>query len=284
MSIQTSILKPIYFGSNEGTKACAGKVNPIELRLIDIDQINQTIGEKIAYGDCGTIYKVNDCNPPRVYKVIPQDRFANGDEIRISKIAGDKGIAPTFHDAFVVNQHEKKFVVIEMDDAGLSVGKWMEKLAEKTETDIKTVDVEKKVLSDKEKAIQEMLKKVDEKYNNYTFTEIVRNKRLSLEETLNKLYPKKEVFYFELFKKIKLLAENNIAYGDSHTGNIMPNLNTDKELQLIDFDAAALVSDPQTAKLKSISSAYNQVHFNQFRQLPELSDESKQLIQWFQEN
>lgn len=194
-----------------------GKANPIDLPLINVVKINDTFGEKITNGNIATIYKVNGCSSPRVYKAIPQDRFANGDEIRISKTASDIGVAPTFYSAFLVEQSSTNFVVIEMDDGGKSLGKLMEDLAENSEVqEEEEVVVEAHPLTEKEKAFQAMLKKiraeVASKYSTVEVTEIPQKKRLPLEEAIDKLYPKREQFYNELFKKIKVLAEHNISW------------------------------------------------------------------------
>jgi hypothetical protein len=274
-----------YTSTEENTEN-VGKVNPITLQVVNILTIKETIGEKITRGNYGTIYRVNDSSPPRVYKIIPQDQFADGNEIRISKIAADIGVAPSFHRAFLVRQNVKNYVVIEMDYADKSLGKLMEDLAEDAHIDDNRESMVAKdnALSSEEKAFQEMRRKFKAQMDSesgLTVTEIIHKKRLSLEEAVEKIYENPEVFYNELFSKIKTLAENNIAYSDSHVGNIMPNHNTEKGLQLIDFDAATLMTDARAATVKSMQSAYNRVHFNKFKELPGLSDNSKKLIQWF---
>lgn len=262
-----------------------GKKNPIELPVIDIGFISDKIGEKVTSGNVGTIYQVKDCTPPRVYKVIPQNSFENGDEIRISEIAGKIGIAPVFHSAFVVKQNDEKYVVIEMDDIGKSLGKYMEDLADNNEI-LDSKVIEEPPLDEKEKAFREMLKKIHaemELQSKFTVVEVIQKKRLSIKKAVNKLYGNQESFYLGLFNKIKMLAENKIAYRDSHVGNIMPNKCTNESLMLIDFDAARLMMDTQSAAQTAIQSIYNKVHFDKFKVLENLSDKSKQLIDWFKE-
>lgn len=103
-----------------------------------------------------------------------------------------------------------------------------------------------------------------------------------MEETLDKIYPSQEFFYYSLFNNIKILAENNISYRDSHVGNIMPNYSTEKDLQLIDFDGAKIVQDTKTAAIEAMGSAYNRILFNNFKKLPGLSNRSAELIRWFE--
>lgn len=62
----------------------------------------------------------------------------------------------------------------------------------------------------------------------------------------------------------------------------MPNRNTDKGLQLIDFNTAKIMASTKTAALASIQSVYNHVHFNNFQKLPNLSKDSLELIDWFE--
>lgn len=165
----------IFSHLSETTIKSAGKFNPIDLPSLDIRIIGGTIGAKITNGitngNIGTIYKVNDCFPSRVYKAISLDRFENGDEIRITKIAGELGVAPAFYGAVLAQQNTKTFVVIEMDDSGQSLGKLMEEFSENTEIH-EAVVVEETPLTDEEKAFQEMLKKIQAKYSSIVCTEI----------------------------------------------------------------------------------------------------------------
>ena len=118
--MSTTCQKNIFFSEKsivypsliEAKTEFAGKVNRVNLPSITLDKIKNTIGEKITNGDNGTIYKVNGSSSDRVYKVIPLDQFANGNEIIISKIASDIAVAPTFYSAFLANQISKKYVVI----------------------------------------------------------------------------------------------------------------------------------------------------------------------------
>ncbi|NGX38355.1 MAG: hypothetical protein K1000chlam2_01528 [Chlamydiae bacterium] len=266
--IQTN---PIYHLANKTIEV--GEKNPITLPLVDMDKIAHTFGKKLATGNTATIYSVKNCTPSRVYKVIALREFESGNEVRISKIAADIGIAPAYHNAFVVKQDSKKFVVIEMDNAGESLGKWMKKLATKSEP------IPEQNSSSLSKEMQAFLSKMKAE-NPITVTEITENK-LTLEEVLPKLYNKPEDFYFELFSKIKILAEHFIAYGDTHVGNIMPQHGTDKGMQLIDFGSGDIMKDSESAAFKAMSSLYNQVLLNKFEELPNLSKESLGLIKWF---
>lgn len=250
-----------------------GQINPIELPSVDIRTIGHTFGPRLTHGNIGTIHQVKECSPPRLYKIIPQDQFKNGDEIRISKILGDAGIAPHYYSAFLAKQRDSTFVVIEMDEAGKSLGKWMEDLADQDEVETE------------EQAFQKLVAKIQEEESGSGFhvVKIKEKKRLHLEDAVEKLYGSKEPFYYALFSRIKSCAEKGISYGDSHVGNLMPNIGTDKGFQIIDFDAAELLNDPKLAATQSISSLYNRLHFNNFQKIPNLSKESKELIHWFED-
>lgn len=255
-----------------------GEINPIDLPLLSINTIKETIGKEVNEGNTAIIYQVNDCLPPRIYKVISPKKFKDGNEIRMSKIAGDIHIAPTFYSAFILEQNAQKFVVVEMDDLGKSLGELMEDLAEKSEV------IEEVSLTEEEKAFQEMIKKMQERMGPLSIgigVDVPEKKKLSLNETINIIYKNPEDFYCDLFTKIKILAENNIAYCDGHVGNIMPNYGTEKGLQLIDFGSAELMSDTKTAVQRVWKSSYNQVHFREFASLPNLSGKSEELFQWF---
>lgn len=204
-----------------------GKTNPIKLLKVDIATIGKTVGQQIGQGDSGTIYEVKDSMPPRVYKVIPQDGFQNGDEIRIAEIAGECGVGPKVHRSFLSDQGSEKFVVIEMDYANLSLGKLMTKLAEEKESseDKDENELVEKVeeLTLQEKKMQEMLQKYYEENSDFIVTKVTVEKKVSMEEAINTLYKKPEEFYYGVFKNIKILATHKIAYFDTHVGNIMPN-------------------------------------------------------------
>ncbi|MBS0652750.1 MAG: hypothetical protein JSR39_04395 [Verrucomicrobia bacterium] len=255
-----------------------GKFHPIDLPCTTIDKIGETIGEKITQGNYGAIFQVKDCAPSRIYKIIPQNDFKSGDEIRVSKIASDRMLAPTFYSASLVAQGSKNYVVIEMDDAGLSLGKWMEELAEEPEEEVKEAEPE---LTAEEKAMQEMMAKLRAQFGGFTVTEIKQPEKVSMEEAIEKLYPSQEVFYFTLFSKIKVFAENNISYGDTHVGNIMPNHGQEKGMQLIDFDGTEIHESVEASAKKSMASAYTSILFQKFSEQPNLSGESKELIAWF---
>jgi hypothetical protein len=268
-----------------------GTLHPIDLPAISIERIRETIGKEIATGNYGTVYKVNDSSPPRVYKIIPQEDFEDGDEIRISKIASDIGVAPTFYSAFLVKELAEEtpvnHVVIEMDEAGKSLGKWLEDLAgeeEEIQTKNENTVVEEKPLTAKEKAFKEKLAQIKaEKSKSMRFSVATlrpQKKTIQFEEAIDKFYPRRELFYFELFNRIKTLAEHNIAYCDTHKGNIMLNQDSKKGLQLIDFDEATFKPDTKSA-IRTSHGPYNQAHFKNFKQLTPLSEESKNLIQWF---
>lgn len=255
-----------------------GKFHPIDLPTTTIDKIKKTIGDKITQGNYGAIYQVNDCAPSRIYKIISEDQFRDGDEIRVSIIASNQMLGPTFYSASLIMQGSKNFVVIEMDDAGLSLGKWMEKLAGPVE-EVKEMEPE---LTAKQKAIAQMMARLQaQDSSSFVVTEIKQIKKVSMEEAIEKLYPTREVFYFTLFSKIKVFAENNISYGDTHVGNIMPNQGLKKGMQLIDFDASTIHESIDQAVKKSMASSYNAILFREFSELPNLSKESKELIAWF---
>ena len=254
-----------------------GKFHPINLPCTTIDKIRETIGEKITQGNYGTIYQVKDCAPFRIYKIIPQDQFKSGDEIRVSKIASDRMLAPTFYSGSLVSQGSNNYVVIEMENAGLSLGKWMEELAE-PEEEVKQPEPE---LTAEQKAMREMMEKLRAQYDRFTVIEIKQPKRVPMEEAIEKLYPSQQVFYFNLFSKIKAFAENNISYGDTHVGNIMPNHGQEKGMQLIDFDSTQIHGSVEEAAKKSMASVYTSILFKNFLEQPNLTDESKDLIAWF---
>jgi hypothetical protein len=278
--------------SIEENKISVGKVNPIELPLVKYGDFVRNLGKQIGKGDLSDIFEAKNTKPLRVYKVILKKEFENGNEIRISKIAGNIGVAPAFHRAFVVKNfyfgQNSNVVVIEMDHAGETLGKLMKDFyKEKNKTKkCKKNDEIKKECNEEKKKLESILKEIqlskpDTKFPP-SFIEIQTPKRVTLEEAINKMYKgKKEIFYYELFKKIKKLAENKISYGDTHVGNIIPNYNAEKDFQLIDFDGAKLVKNIEKAAQETLESCYVFTHFKDFKELKNLSKKSKDLIKWF---
>lgn len=267
--------------SSRGVKKPAGSVNSIDLPYITISDIGPTIGKKLAQGGFGTIYAVRDSDPMRVYKIIFTGQFKNGDEIRITEIAGKLGVGPAFHGAYLVQQPENAFVAVEMDHAGHSLGCWSEELAEKEEASEKLEESEP--LSDKEQAMQEMMEKMKTEMEASCGFKVISSRevrRVSLEEVLEALDKTPEEFYIELFSTIQLLAANKIAYLDTNWGNIIPKSRLTGRVQLIDFDQALLMKTPEAAAAKAVRSAYNWSHFRDFTKLQNLSPKSLELISW----
>ncbi len=276
----------MFHDAIEADTKWAGQANPIRLPFLSIDRVLETIGQKIATGFFGSVFQVNGCSSSRVYKVISQSKFADGNEILISKIASDIDVAPSFYSAFLVEQEGENYLFIEMDDAGKSLGKWMEALAENEASldEEKSVVAEEAPLTETEKAMQEILKKYEaEKGFAIKVKEVSVKKKLTREEAIIKLYTNPEIFYFELFNKIKILAESKISYKDTHVGNIMPHPDKKNGLKLIDFDKAKIMSSTEDAVLESLKSNYNQLHLEDFKKLPNLSSDSLELISWFKE-
>lgn len=257
--------------------------NPIDLPCIDFRAIVETIGEKKGQGNFGTIYKVKNSISPRVYKIIPQDKFINGDEIRISKIAGDLGVSPFVYDVFLASEESRNVVVIEMDDAGIGFHQLMNDLDDEREIQhIQHDDPEtKKILQERKRASQAYLKEMAAQ--GHRFCEQAKEvKPITFQETLDNLYPpNREAFYYELFSKIKILAENNIAWRDGNIGNIMPNIGAEKGMQLIDFSRSCLKETTQAAALESLKDGYTYQRFIEFKAINNLSNHSVQLINWF---
>lgn len=259
-----------------------GRKNPIEIPCVKIQEIGRTIGKQIAQGGSGSVYSVRDSQPPRVYKFVPLDAFQNGDEIRICQVAAQAGIAPSFYGACLVQQRETSFVLLEMDDAGKTLSRWMEDLAIEPDVDQAALIEE----SSTQKALDKAMKELEEKKNandesDYTAVLCDSIEKLSMEEAIDRLYPSHETFFFELFSSYKKLAEQQIAYTDANCGNLIPNRG--KGFQLIDFDLAFLEKSPAAAAAKTLRSASNQMHFHSFTRLKNLSEESQELIQWFRE-
>jgi len=139
-------------------------------------------------------------------------------------------------------------------------------------------------LTPEERAQKEMVEAVLAKMraaDRYSVVPNQKKPRVDIPVAIARLCEKPEDFYFELFSRIKTLAQANISYGDTHVGNILPNPKTDKGVQLIDFDGANEHKEERDAAAKSLESAYTMVHFREFVQLTELSTESQALIQYF---
>lgn len=234
-----------------------GKKNPIVLPVMDLSDIFETIGDKIAQGGFGCVFQVKESHPSRVYKVISRDEFENGDEIRFLESAAQAGVAPTFHRAFLAKNNQDACVFIEMDHAGQSLGKWTEKLAEKDIPEAQSGHQSK-----------------------WTVREI---KRVSLEEAVEKLFGTQEMFYYELFSKVKILAEQKIVYSDSHIGNLMIKSESKNCLQLIDFGSAEQKNTVCSAVRETMGKVYMYLHYQKFAALSNLSQESEDLIKWFRE-
>lgn len=281
-----STSKTILIGNVETPvvrRSQAGKKNTIELPVVEYSSIAHLIGGRVKQGDCGAIYEVSNSNSGRLFKAIPLSNFKNGDEIRISEMADNMGVSPKVHGAFLMqHNNEIKHVIIEMDHAGKTLGGWMEDLAPPPPPPKPVTPIE---LSPEEKARMEMIEKIQAKYrasSNFEIVEIPQKPKLNMSDALDKMYPKQEIFYFELFNKLKILAEHKIAYRDTHVGNIIPKYGAKNELQLIDFDRAKLTTNVETAKAKTIRSLYVRALMEKFSCLPDLSNESRELISWFE--
>lgn len=250
------------------------------LPVRDFNDVFPTIGPIVGRGDCGVVYAVKDSEPPRVYKVIPKASLTS-QEVHIAQIAGDIGVGPKVHAAFKTAERERNYVFIEMDHAGQTLGKHMEDLAPEPQPEPEPEPV---VLTPEEQEREEMIRKIQKKYaakSKFTIVAIPTKARVSIQEAAERLYLKQEDLYYELFSKIKRLAEENISYGDCHVGNILPNPGTEKGMQLIDFDGAQIMGSTKEAASKSMQSAYTGLLFGQFLQISDLSDRSRELIQWF---
>lgn len=280
MSAVSQVSAPSIFPlSSPLATESVGRKNPIDLPLIQIATIGQTFGKKITQGQFGGIYRVNGSAPQRIYKIIPLEQFANGDEIRVAKVAAEVGIAPSFYGACLVQQQEDQFVLMEMDYAGKSLFRWMEDLA--LEPDLsKAVLIEE---SSSQKAREKAMKELSEKKDDGSGFIVVAHEQtetVSMEAAVDKLYKSREEFFFGLFSAIKRLAENKIVYLDTNCGNLIPDVGIG--LKLIDFDSAFLVGSPTEAVGKMMQGMYNQIHFNDFCGLKDLSAKSKELIKWFE--
>lgn len=270
-----SVLSHLSSPSSHCTQV--GILNPISLPVLSIQEMAFSLGKQLTNGDQANIYSVQNSQPPSIYKIMSSREVESGDAIRIARLAGELGIAPPVHSAFLIKENSDFFVATEMDKAGKSLGRWMTDLAE--EGDISKAAA---VTSDRAfEAKMQAQKKIRESGEKFTIVEIPNFKKLSIEEAIQILYGRQESFYFDLFSKIKRLAEHKIAYFDCHVGNIIPNTETSGNLQLIDFDSAEFQPSVKDAAEKVIHSAYVGTHFRRYMQLSELSDTSLTLISWF---
>ena len=264
----------ILFAHLRGAKGeSAGTEAPVTLPVVDRDLFKQTLGNKIGIGstNTATIYEVKNCHPRRVYKRIPLAAFTNGDEVRISKIASDCGVAPPFYSAFLLQKEAEKFVVIEMDDVEVTLGDFMEAMADDSNA------TEQLALSERERTLRDELK-----IDTVVGKEIIRNKRLPFHKAIQELYAKPEEFYYDLFNKFRILATHSVYYPDMNAGNIVPNRLNAKGIQLIDFGSAKLLEGcPELAAAKIIQSNYIRELFATFQSLPSLSPKSRETIDWF---
>lgn len=221
-----------------------GKDHKIAVPVISMDKLRATLGPLVAQGDGGAIYSVVGSSPPRVYKIFREDKLVDGDEIRISEIAAGLRVGPPFYGAFAVQNGDKRLVVLEMDHVGKSLGDRMGELAQQGI----------KISSNREE------------------------ERPPMEVAAEKLYGNSEAFYCALFRKIVLLAENNIAHRDGNVGNIIPRLDGEKDLMLIDYGQALLADDSQTALRASMNDSYHAFFYRRFESLPNKSEEGKRLL------
>ena len=179
---------------------------------------------------------------PRFYKIFQAKNLKDGDQIRISEIAGRLGVGPILYGAFSVQNGDKNLVVLEMDYAGKSLGDSIDYDADPKDGD----------------------------------------NRPPIEALAEKLYGSAEAFYSAFFQKIMLLAENKIAYQDSNAGNIIPRLDGEKkDLMLIDYDDALLKENPTAALRESIEGSryyLNDFYYKRFQSLPNKSEEGKRLL------
>jgi len=251
--------------SNAPTKPqpveAVGTRHPIELPLLAFGDIMWTMGKEIGSGSFSSIFEVRGAHPPRVYKVTRQSNLHDGDEIRIAKVAGEIGVGPPCHRAFLVEHNGETYVFVEMDHVGRSL---RERLNEITESGVVGAEA-----PSKEKTRMEMIRQIQADRERDLITVF---------KILHQLYESDEAFYYELFSKIKMLAERNIAYGDTNVGNILPE---PTGLRLIDFGTARIEVNPKKAAATAMQSPCNRVWWRQFNKLPNLSETSQALIKWF---
>ncbi len=280
MSAVLQVSRPSIFPlSPELATEYVGVKSQIALPHVQIADIARTIGQKIGQGGNGVVYTVNGSMPQRVYKVIPRDQLARGNQIRISEIAARLGVAPVFHGACLVSQGKDQFVFIEMDHAGKSLFRWMEDLAEEPDLSKAALIEESSSQRARNKAMKELLEKKDDE-SGIIVVALDQTASVSMEAAVDKLYKSREEFFFGLFSALKKLAENKIVYTDTNCANLMPDL--ENGLKLIDFDSATLVGSSSEAVAKMMQAMYNQLHFKDFCALKDLSAKSQELIKWFE--
>ena len=241
-----------------------GYRHPIELPLIAFGDITWTIGKEVGRGGLSIVYEVSGTHPARVYKVIRQNHLYDGDEIRISEVASEVGVGPTWHRAFLVPHNGETYVFMEMDHVGRSLKECIQDIPD---SEVMSTEVPPE-LTPKQKTRMERLRQRKEEL------ELMMIKVLKI---IHQLYDSEEDFYYELFSKIKTLAERNIAYGDTNIGNILPE---PTGLRLIDFGIAQIEGNPKEASKAAMKSPCNQVWWRQFTMLPNLSEKSQELIKW----
>ncbi len=253
-------------------KISLGKLSPIIIEKND--NILERIGRKITEGGNSFIYEVENL-PDRIFKIIPEKNFQNGDQIRITEIAAKLEISPRYYSSSAFSIGSKHFVVIEMERAEKTLGKIMEDLAGKEEPqDMRTQPFQE------DEVTARIRKKIAQNSTFSAAIEIKKPKRVSLEKAINHITKNQpERFYLALFNRIKQLAEAHIYYADVHVGNIIPN--TIDLLQLIDFDSCEFIENPQIAKIRFMSNAYFQTLLNHYKKIDQLSLESQELIGWF---
>ena len=264
--------------------AHAGLSDPIELPILDINDVRRFIGELIAKGDFGKVYNVVGTFPKRVYKVISADEFISGNEIRIAEIAGKIGVAPPFRRAFLTYWSTKPVVFIEMDDGGKSLEQIYEELNMVGFSEVKPDDEAPSIPTGSASAAPYFFS--SEPYDGEEMTGIyipeIQPDPPAQEKIIESVYKKPETFYFELFSQIKLLAENFISYTDTHLGNILLNKKSKRGLQLIDFGRAMFHPTVEEAITASLLSRYNQEHLSKFKSLEKLSKLSQSLINFLE--
>lgn len=91
-----------------------GTQNPITLPIVP----ENTFPATVQLGSADLIALQIGSLPRRMYKSIPIEEVKNGDQIRIYKTAGKIGVGLNFHRAFVIQILAKRYVCIELDDAG----------------------------------------------------------------------------------------------------------------------------------------------------------------------
>lgn len=277
---QTSCLHQILSAAEE-TELVG---NQAALPLVNVSLMVDKIGKKLAQGDVGTIYEVAGLvlDPKRVFKFVPLTKVKTQDEISIAQIAGEMGIGPKVHAAFVMAQKSGKFVAIEMDRLGRSLREWMEVLEENPNLE-EAAKISLPTLEEEEVYQEEMLQKARTEAppdSPFIVVRVPQKKRLDLEKTVEILYGRQEDFFFALFSKLKSLAEKNIAFLDTNFGNIIPNYELGKEMGLIDFDSAVFTKRVSEAAYRILKE--NPL-FESFSELPDLSQESQELVHWFEE-